>query len=162
MWTCRASASLAIRYEGQAMRLPYNNRLSAKAIRPALAVRFAQALRSLVGGLNLMKKTLLIALVAAGAATVFSSSASAQDFVAPLHRIPQATTPPGAKRAVREGGLNRGVRMGNPAQMLNPFAPPEYGTGAEFVEYRENDPFLRPRSPEREHPLALRLLAFEF
>src|SRR5256885_11005413 len=90
---------------------------------PAMsAVRFTRVVRSLVGGLNLMKKTLLIALVAAGAAAAFSSDASAQDFVAPLHRVPQVTTVPGARgtvRVVREGGLNRGVRMGNPAQMLN-------------------------------------------
>lgn len=105
-----------------------------------------------------MKKTLLISLlIGAGAA-----SAVAQDFRAPLQRRPQVSTPPVAPRIIREGGINRGIRKGNVVQMVNPFAPREYGTGAEFVEDRIDDPFLRPRDPSREHPIALRLFAFEF
>jgi hypothetical protein len=107
-----------------------------------------------------MKKAFLTLLLAGAAA--FSTTAFAQDFVAPLRHVPRVSRPPEAPRIIREGGFNRGVRMGNPAQMINPFAPRAYGTGAEFVEYRQDDPFLRPRSPEREHPIALRLFAFEF
>ena len=103
-------------------------------------------------------KKLLTALVLAAA----GAAAYGQDFSAPIRRVPQATTPPLINRTTREGGLQRGMRMGNPAQMLNPLAPREYGTGAEFVEYRQNDPFLRPRDPGREHPIALRLFSFEF
>jgi len=105
-----------------------------------------------------MKKALLIlSLISAGAA-----SAAAQDFRAPLQPRQQVSVPPVAPRIIREGGINRGLRKGNVAQMVNPFAPREYGTGAEFVEDRQNDPFLRPRDPSREHPIALRLFAFEF
>lgn len=107
-----------------------------------------------------MKKALFISLVAA--ATAAGSTAFAQDFAAPIRREQIVSRPPDAPRLIREGGLNRGVRRGNPAQMVNPFAPRQYGTGAEFVEYRQDDPFLRPRDPSREHPVALRLLAFEF
>jgi hypothetical protein len=109
-----------------------------------------------------MKKALLISLIAGAAAFATTGGAHAQDFVAPLRGTKQVTTPPESRRVIREGGLNRAVRTGNPAQMLNPFAPRQYGTGEEFVEYRQDDPFLRPRDPSREHPIALRLLAFEF
>lgn len=105
-----------------------------------------------------MKTIFLIPLlIGAGAASAF-----AQDFRAPLQRRPQVSTPPEAPRIIREGGLNRGARKGSVVQMFNPFAPREFGTGAEFVEDRQNDPFLRPRDPSREHPIALRLFAFEF
>ncbi|MEA3187736.1 MAG: hypothetical protein QOD99_1566 [Chthoniobacter sp.] len=104
-----------------------------------------------------MKKALL-GLVIAGVA----SSAMAQNFVAPLRRTQQVTPPPYSQRIIRDGGLQRAARMGNPAQALNPLAPAEYGTGAQYIEYRENEPFFRPRDPSREHPVALRLFAFEF
>jgi len=106
-----------------------------------------------------MKKALLIFLLVSGAA---GSAALAQDFAAPLRHPREVSVPPYAPRIVREGGLQRVARHGNLAQAINPFAPRQYGTGQEFVEYRQNDPFLRPRDPSREHPVALRLLAFEF
>lgn len=105
-----------------------------------------------------MKTVFLISLlIGAGAASAF-----AQDFRAPLQPRQQVSVPPIAPRIIREGSINRGLRKGNLLQMVNPFAPRDFGTGAEFVEDRQNDPFLRPRDPSREHPIALRLFAFEF
>ncbi|GEM_PF-6338323 len=104
-----------------------------------------------------MKKTLLIIAISAAAGTAF-----AQEFSAPLRRGPEVTKPPYSYRIFREGGIQRAARMGNVAQAINPFAPREYGTGAEFVEYRGEDPFFRPRDASRNHPIALRLFAFEF
>ena len=107
-----------------------------------------------------MKKALIVSLVAAAAAV--GSTAFAQDFAQPIRREQIVSRPPDAPRLIREGALNRGIRKGNPAQLINPFAPRHYGSGAEFVEHRLDDPFLRPRDPSHEPPIALRLLAFEF
>lgn len=104
-----------------------------------------------------MKKTLLCILIAGAAASAF-----AQNFVAPLRRVPRTAPPAYGERIIRDGGLQRAARIGNAAQAINPRAPRAYGTGAQYIEYRENDPFLRPRDPSREHPVALRLFAFEF
>ncbi len=38
-----------------------------------------------------------------------------------------------------EGSIQKGVRAGNVFQMVNPFAPAEYGSGSEFVYSYEND-----------------------
>jgi len=105
------------------------------------------------------KKTFLTVMLAGAALTC---SAAAQDFVARVPRGPRVTAPTGGTRAATEGALQRGARVGNPVQMVNPGAPAAYGTGEEFIEYRENDPFLRPRDPSREHPVALRLFSIAF
>jgi len=104
-------------------------------------------------------KTFLCAMLAGAALT---GSAVAQDFVARVPRAPRVSAPPGGPTAASEGAIQRGARLGNPVQMANPAAPAVYGTGEEFVEYRENDPFLRPRDPSREHPVALRLFSIAF
>lgn len=102
---------------------------------------------------------MLLLAIAAGAG--LSCPAMAQDFAARVPRAPAATAPGGAV-AASEGAIQRGARLGNPAQMVNPAAPAEYGTGEEFVEYYEGDPFLRPRDGSRERPVALRLLSIPF
>ena len=77
-------------------------------------------------------KTLMIAILAALATT-----ASAQTFTAPIG--PQqpvramATPPPLLKRPPVQGVVARGVRGGNPLQMINPTAPAKYGTAAQSV-----------------------------
>lgn len=103
-----------------------------------------------------MKKLLLFAAISATGLSVY-----AQDFRAPVRQVPRANVPT-IQRTARDGGLQRAARTGNVLQAINPFAPREYGTGAEFVEYRPSDPFLRPRDQSREHPIALRLFAFSF
>jgi hypothetical protein len=54
------------------------------------------------------------------------------------------------------------VRLGNPLQMVNPFAPAEYGDGREFVTARGEDPSLRPRDRSRALPIGLRLFSIAF
>jgi hypothetical protein len=65
--------------------------------------------------------------------------------------------------AVRtEGALQRGVRVGNPMQMINPRAPGEYGDGREFITPRYQDAGLRPRDASRSFPIGLRLFSIPF
>lgn len=103
-----------------------------------------------------MKKLFLIALISATA-----GAALAQDFSATIRRSRVSTTPT-TERLVRQGSLQRVARSGNIAQAVNPRAPREYGNGAEFVENRDYDPMLKSHDHSREHPVALRLFAFEF
>jgi hypothetical protein len=46
---------------------------------------------------------------------------------------PIATPPPVTERNNVEGAIPRGVRGGNPLQMLNPNAPAKYGTAGQNV-----------------------------
>ena len=46
---------------------------------------------------------------------------------------PVATPPPVVEQRNVEGAVPRGVRGGNPLQMLNPTAPARYGTAAQSV-----------------------------
>ena len=67
-----------------------------------------------------------------------ASAASAQDYRAPLvgrQKPVRAAEPPPpiAKRGDIEGAIPRGVRGGNPLQLLNPRAPAKYGTAAQNV-----------------------------
>ena len=77
-------------------------------------------------------KTLMIAMLVALAAT-----ASAQTFTAPIGPQPlvraMATPPPLLQRPQVQGVVARGVRGGNPLQMINPMAPAKYGTAAQSV-----------------------------
>jgi hypothetical protein len=61
-----------------------------------------------------------------------------------------------------EGALQRGVRVGNPVQMVNPAAPAEYGDGRDFVTDRDQDPGLRPNDTSRPFPIGLRLFSIRF
>ena len=53
-----------------------------------------------------------------------------------------------------DGGVTRTVRSRNPLQMVNPFAPKEYGDGTDVTRREPEDPFQRPEG--------LRLFAVEF
>ena len=86
------------------------------------------------------RKNMKIFLVAVAAALV--GTASAQEYRAPLG--PQkpvramATPPPLLQRPAVEGVAPRAFQPGgNPLQMLNPWAPPRYGT---WVEHTSFDP----------------------
>lgn len=76
-------------------------------------------------------KTVLIAL----ATSLVAMSSFAQTFTAPAQ--PRRTTRPEAPPPITtrqvEGVIPRAVRGGNPAQMLNPAAPPQYGTAEQHV-----------------------------
>lgn len=82
---------------------------------------------------------MMIAILAALAAT-----ASAQTFTAPIG--PQKpvrampTPPPVSVRPKIEGAVPRGVRGGNPLQMLNPWAPARYGTWVENTSFDPDIP----------------------
>ena len=53
-----------------------------------------------------------------------------------------------------DGSVTRVVRSRNPLQMVNPFAPKEYGDGSDVTRREPEDPFQRPEG--------LRLFAVEF
>ena len=62
------------------------------------------------------------------------------------------TTAPLAPRV--DGSVVRAVRSGNPLQMVNPFAPAEYGDGRDVTRHETDDPDQRPQG--------LKLFAIEF
>ena len=70
----------------------------------------------------------------------FASIASAQTYRSPIGKQ-QPVRPTGVKPAPvtqtreYEGAVPRGVRGGNPLQMLNPLAPARYGTSAQGIIY---------------------------
>ena len=53
-----------------------------------------------------------------------------------------------------DGSVSRAARSGNPLQMINPFAPKEYGDGTDVTRRESDDPYQRAQG--------LRLLAVEF
>jgi len=109
---------------------------------------------------NTMKKLVLFAIFATGA--VLAGSAHAQGNIA-APTVRRQALPPVNRAAQTEGGLQRGVRLGNPVQMFNPFAPAEYGDGREFVATHDEGPTtLRPRDRSRTHPMGLRLFSIAF
>ena len=61
---------------------------------------------------------------------------NAQGYRAPIRQKPVravSTPPPVTERGDVGGAVPRGVRGGNPLQMLNPNAPAKYGTAAQSV-----------------------------
>jgi hypothetical protein len=75
-----------------------------------------------------MKKYLSILMIAA-------ATASAQEFRAPATKktVKRPAPPPPVYKEKVQGVIPRAVRGGNPLQMLNPNAPPKYGTAAQSV-----------------------------
>ena len=78
-----------------------------------------------------MKKLLILSMILV---TAFAVTAPAQTFRAPAGQKKQkvAPPPPISERGT-QGAIPRGVRGGNPLQMLNPKAPARYGTAAQSV-----------------------------
>ncbi len=62
------------------------------------------------------------------------------------------TTAPQGSRI--DGSVSRAARSGNPLQMINPFAPKEYGDGTDVTRRESDDPYQRAQG--------LRLVAVEF
>ena len=86
-----------------------------------------------------MKTCLIAALLIAAALT--SAVAQTKTFKAPVTQTKQTHRPPPpplTKRAV-DGVIPRAVRGGNPLQMLNPKAPPQYGTSQDAVSFDVTD-----------------------
>jgi len=104
-----------------------------------------------------MKKELLImSLVLAG------GSLFAQDFTARQRPVPPTRKAPGivTHRAV-DGAVQKAVRSGNPLQMVNPFAPQEYGDGSECVyNDGEHDSIGNQNRGREGKPKGIRLFAF--
>jgi hypothetical protein len=101
-------------------------------------------------------KTLII--FAAGA--VLAGSALAQgNITAPV--VQRHALPP-LSPAQSEGSLQRGVRLGNPAQMVNPLAPVEYGSGRDFVTPRDEAAARAHNGHVRPESAGLRLFSFTF
>lgn len=108
-----------------------------------------------------MKKTLLIVFFCAAALPAFCQPQTTTTFTT---RYGRQTQRPGqlAPAPQGEGALQKGIRNGNPLQLLNPFAPKEYGSGQDVTVYEVgSDPAARWRDP-RERPTAVRLLSFFF
>ena len=82
-------------------------------------------------------------LIAAAAVILTASAAFAQTYTAPVvtRKAPQARQRP-APITAREvdGVIPRGVRGGNPLQMLNPRAPARYGTAEQSVTFHPDVP----------------------
>ena len=57
-------------------------------------------------------------------------------------------------RVTADGSVVRAVRSGQPLQMINPFAPANFGDGSDMVNRNPEDPEQRPRG--------FKLLAFQF
>ena len=101
-----------------------------------------------------MKKALLIASLA-----LIGGSVWGQELVTTQHH---ATKQPPAKIIIHpavDGAVQKAIRTGNPLQMINPFAPREYGDGSECVYHDESDHF-QDREKVRERPKGIRLFAF--
>jgi len=101
-------------------------------------------------------KTLLI--FTAGALLACSALAQGDFSTRAVHR--NVIPPPSG--AEREGSLQRGFRLGNPLQLLNPFAPRRYGSGTDFLVPRDQDSGLRRRDTSREYPVGVRLVTITF
>ncbi|MEY2479191.1 MAG: hypothetical protein QOI04_118 [Verrucomicrobiota bacterium] len=72
-------------------------------------------------------------------AAAIAATASAQTFTAPIHgkktTQKKEKAPPPVYKENTSGVIPRAVAGGNPLQMLNPKAPPQYGTAEESVTY---------------------------
>jgi hypothetical protein len=78
---------------------------------------------------NILITIFVLALVTAATAQTYRSPIGKQESVRAV-----ATPPPHiSQRGDVEGAIPRGIRGGNPLQMLNPQAPAQYGTAAQSV-----------------------------
>jgi hypothetical protein len=102
-----------------------------------------------------MKKLIIFATCAALAG---SALAQGDNFSAPT--VQWRALPP-VNAAQSEGSVQRGFRLGNPLQLLNPFAPVEYGSSQGFLTPREEEAGRR-RDRSGPSPVALRLFSFAF
>jgi hypothetical protein len=78
-------------------------------------------------------KTLVIIILAGLAATASAQIEAPIGPQKPVRAMP--TPPPISLRPEVQGVVPRAFRGGNPLQMLNPWAPPQYGTAEQSVAY---------------------------
>src|SRR3954452_4773463 len=76
---------------------------------------------------------LVLCLVATAASSVFAETYRAP--LRPRRKQPKERKPPPLAPVPVDGVIPRGVRGGNPLQMLNPKAPAKYGTSQEAIVY---------------------------
>ena len=103
-----------------------------------------------------MKKALLITTL-----SMFGGLAWAQDFTAHQRVAPKEHPTNIVVQPATDGAIQKAVRTGAPLQMINPFAPREYGDGSECVYYDEHDHFQN-RNSHQAQPKGIRLFAFTF
>ena len=100
-------------------------------------------------------QTLEAAPAAPGRTSCMRSALATARAVAPA---PVAELTTGNGPAV-EGALLRIATAPQPIQMLNPLAPPEYGSGRALVTFSDDDPYRNAtHNPRRAHPDGIRLL----
>lgn len=101
-------------------------------------------------------------LIAFATAALLAGSAIAADTNISAPTVQRRALPP-VNPAQSEGGIQRGFRLGNPAQMFSPFASQKFGDGREFVAPREeHDIGQRPQDNSRPQAVGLRLFSFSF
>ena len=81
---------------------------------------------------------MMIAILAALTATASAQITAPIGPQKPVRAMP--TPPPITVRPEVQGVVPRAVRGGNPLQMLNPWAPPQYGTWVESTSFDPNIP----------------------
>ncbi|HME88446.1 MAG TPA: hypothetical protein VKE30_04470 [Chthoniobacterales bacterium] len=82
-----------------------------------------------------MKKLATLGILMVVASLVFAQPPQPhkKTFAAKAGKVRAAPTPPPLRKENTDGVLPRAARGGNPFQMLNPKAPPEYGTAEDSV-----------------------------
>jgi hypothetical protein len=100
-----------------------------------------------------MKRSLLIA---ASLVTLTVGSVFAQEFRTTPRVRPQIAPRPSVEEGSNSSVVEKFIKAHNKFQLINPFAPKQYGSGREVVQ---TDP--RDRDPE-EKPRFLKLLSFTF
>lgn len=80
-----------------------------------------------------MRTKILIACLATGLLTLGQPARAARNSFESRQHARQTHRPATLSRQRVSGVIPRAIRGGNPLQMLNPFAPPKYGTADESV-----------------------------
>src|SRR5215472_13991981 len=87
-----------------------------------------------------MKKLVVLGILITAVSLVFAQTQSQTQkkatttFEKKRTHVPVSPTPPPIRKQNTDGVLPRMARGGNPLQMLNPKAPPEYGRAEDSVE----------------------------
>ena len=89
-----------------------------------------------------MKKHLILSALAILAAVSMAAAQSSDSFATNIDRsLPQKPQPAPPITIPGTGGVFQvAIRQGNPLQMLNPMAPPQYGTADEHATHDPKDP----------------------
>jgi hypothetical protein len=99
-----------------------------------------------------MKTLIILAATAALTASSFADNLSAP-------AVSRTTVQP-LPGPAGEGSVQRVARVGNPLQLINPFAPAEYGSGRDFTATSDATEVSHPHTYAR--PIGLRLFSFRF